>query len=172
MQTLGTIPDTRYSRVTIKERIMREITRRITTKDWRFTTAAWDRVQRYPIDDGADIVGSVLSVLSGPETYRPGAGRCTEVQADVQFEFIASVGAGEELETVVNLVAGEVIELLSGQHELREGGDGQVLACTLYPRAYEPDVEDGPGGLARGLVSFDLVYRVKTHKPFDLPTSP
>lgn len=171
MQTLGdaTAPD-RYARLTIKERILAEIVRLIETHDWSLATVKFAHVLRHPLsDEQRPRMLPCLCVLDTVENFTTNT---TGMQNDVavQFEFSLKCGAKEVPSTVLNLVAGELMERLCGNHQLPEGGkpEGEPLSCTFLPVSYEPDVEDAQaGGIVVGLLTFRLQYRTKMNRPFD-----
>lgn len=172
MQTLGTAASPeRYARFTIKERILAEIERRIDTKDWTFATVAWGKVVRYPIPDDFDgKAGPCLAIVDTAERFGITA-TGYQNECSIDFEFALKVGAKEKASTVLNLITGDLIERMAGDHQLVEGGtpEGTPLSCTFYPESYEPDLVDAAsGGVVRGLLTFRLVFRHKTHRPFDL----
>lgn len=171
MQTLGTAASPeRYARFTIKERILREIERRLVSRDWSFATVQWDKIVRYPIpEDYQGRSGPVLALIDGMENF----GITTtgyQNECEIQLEFGILPGAEESGSTLLNLILGDLLERVVGDHKLREGGkeDGQELSCTFYPESFEPSLETAPGQVVRGLLTMKLTYRHKTHKPFDL----
>ena len=79
-------------------------------------------------------------------------------------------GADEEPSTVLNIVAAEILDLFAGEHELFEGGTGEQLAITLYPREYVPDLESMDSArAASAMITFELRYRTHKHRHFLLP---
>ena len=172
MQTLGdaTAPE-RYARFTIKERILAEIHRLIETKDWSLATVNFAHVVRYPLTENERArKAPFLCIIDADEQF---GGNTTGAQNEVtvQFDFGLKCGAKEVPSTVLNLVAGELMERLCGNHQMPEGGkqDGERLSCIFAPVSYEPDVEDAStGGVVSGLLTFRLTYRHRMNRPFEL----
>lgn len=157
-----------YGRTSVRERIVAEIYRRLKTNDWTLKTEPWRHIQRTPIDaeyDGGR--GSILALVDGAEEFGVGGQRTQNtVQIDIEFALIP--GEKEEDATVLNLICAELVELFGGEHTLAEGGDGASLSCTFYARSFEPEYRDGVSQTARGLVTFEMQYRTRVGKPFEL----
>lgn len=154
----------------IKERIIREIRRRIETKS--FANVSFDRVIRRDLpQDYAGAQGSVLAILEEDEVFTNTAGRAMESDMTLLLNFAIALGPDDEGATVINNVSAELVKALSGQKQLEEGGDGtggDMLLCFLTPKSV------GTGGLADdeevavGEVRFGMKFRTKTHDPFAL----
>lgn len=170
MRTLGTAASPeRYARLTIKERILREISRRLETKDWTFATVQWEKIVRFPIPDDYRGLGAILSVLDADEEFgvTTTGYQCT---CEILLDYVLTPGAGETASSVLELVKGDLIERLAGHHALREGGDngtGEELSCTFLPVRYQPMVPDNHEGPARAMLTMNLVFRHETHRPFN-----
>lgn len=150
---------------TIRERIIREIVRRMEATT--FQTVAFDSVRRTDIAsdyNGSD--GSILAVLEGRETYGPTASRIQENELEVFLTFAVPLADDEERQTVVNEVTGDLVAALSGRHQLEEGGDGtggDKLTTQVWARASEPEALDEETAVAAGTVIFDVRYRSLIH---------
>ena len=165
MQTIGHEIATRYDRISVKERIIAEIKRRLDTKDWSFSTVNWGRIQRFALPDDYDgKAGPVLCILDGEESFG-GNAQTYQNTVSITFEYAVKPGVNEEPSTLLNLIMAELVEVFGKNHRLREGGedsDGEYLSCSLVPRSYEPDIIEGEPTV-RGLLYFELIYRVRTH---------
>lgn len=172
MQRIGSIaPPTRYERLSVKERILHQLVLRIQREDWQFKTVQWRTVQRKPPTD-AQLRGRepVLSIVDGEEAFDRTNTTAGEATVEVAMEFAIPMGSDEEPSTVLNLVAAELIEILSGDHNLNDEATGEQLSLSLYARGFTPDYDAVAEKMNPiGLVMFDLRYRFRKNKPFDLP---
>lgn len=172
MQTIGTIaPPSRYERLPVKERALEQLKLRIEKQDWTFNTVKWTSVQRKPATPAqlkAKNV-SVLAIVDGEEAFDRSNTQAGEATVEVAMEFsVGALGRDEEASTVLNIVAAEIMEVLSGDHKL-EDDNGDQLAVTLYARSFTPDYDAVNEGMNPiGLVIFDMRYRFRKNKPFDL----
>lgn len=170
MQTLGEhIPQDRYTKLTVKVRLLREIERRLKAEDWSFKTVVWQNVQRHPINDDYDgRDGATLAVVDNFEEFTTDAHK-SQAECLVLFEFALKPGAEEEPSDLLNLIQGEIVSLLGGQHTLEEGGTGTggaKLACGFRPTNFEPEIEE-EAEVVRGTLTFALSYRYRNHDPFE-----
>lgn len=170
MQTIGGVTSgLRYERLSVKERALRELVRRIEREEWTFKTVQWGIVQRRPIpEDYRGTKGAALAILDGTEVLG-GNMQSAENSVEVMFEFFVTPGKDEEPSTVLNLIAAEIIDILSGEHSLTEEGSGDALALSLYARSYTPDI-DGfrPNSPVNAVITFDMRYRHRKNRPFEL----
>lgn len=149
----------------IRERIVREVIRRIETKT--YDNVSFDRIIRSELpDDYTGGQGSILAVLEGRETFVTTAGRAMETELELFLSYAVPLASGEVAATVSNNVAGELVKALSGQHQMQEGGDGVALSAIFAPVAVEPNVLNDTDECAAGTVEFRLRYRTKTNDPF------
>lgn len=170
MQTIGShMTKERYDQISVKVRILREVYRRIKTKDWRFATVNWAHVQRHPLQDdydGSD--GPVLALVDGVEEFGvTGTGYQNEVAFTMEFSLCP--GDKEEPSDMLNLIAADLISHIAGDHTLEEGGKGSggdKLACGFYPETFEPEIVEGAPAV-RGYLTWKLRYRHATHRPFE-----
>lgn len=171
MQTLGShMTAERYNRWTVKARLLRELRRRIESKDWRYATVEWGVVQQHPINDDYDgSSGPVLAILDGPDDFTERNAHTYQNRCQVMFEFALVPGEKEEPSIMLNLIAGELIEVMAGDHHLEEGGKGSggaKMACGFYPDLFEPEIEPG-GVVVRGFLTWTMQYRTKLHRPHE-----
>lgn len=151
----------------IRERIIREVIRRIGAN--AFANVSFDRIIRGELpDDYSGEQGSVLAVLEGREDYGATAGRAGQKELEVFLAFAVPLAAGEVGQTVSNNVSAELVKALSGQHDMKEGGDGVALSCIFTPVATEPNVMADSDECAMATVEFRLAYRTHTRDPFAL----
>lgn len=149
----------------IRERIIREIIRRIETK--AFDNVAFDRITRGEIpDDYNGGQGSILAVLEGRETFGATAARASENDLEVFLSFAVPLADGEVAATVSNNVSAELVKALAGQHQMQEGGDGDALSCIVQAVASEPNVLADGDECATGIVEYRLKYRTNARDPF------
>lgn len=149
----------------IRERIIREIIRRIETKE--FEAVTFDRVIRSDLpDDYTGDQGSILSVTEGTEVFSPQAGREAQSDLEVFMSFAIPLAANEVAATTSNNVAAAIIKALAGQHTLNEGGDGEPLSVAFSPVSIQPNVLLDGDECATGVVEFRLMLRTAIHDPF------
>lgn len=170
MQTLGAYeaPE-RYTRLSVKVRILREIKRRLESAEWRYKTVTWSRVVRTALTDDFDPAqGPTLSVRCGLDEYGTTAtkyqNRCT-----LNMDFALIAGENEEPEDVLNLIAADLVEVMAGDHHLEEGGKGSggdKMACGFYPQTFEDEIVEGDP-VIRGYLTWEMRYRTGTHRPYD-----
>ena len=83
----------------VRERIIREVIRRIGTKS--FDNVSFDRITRVDIpDDYTGAQGSILAVLEGRETFSATAARNTDNALEVFLSFAVPLAPGEVGATV------------------------------------------------------------------------
>lgn len=151
----------------IRERIIREIIRRIEAKE--FEAVTFDRVIRSDLpDDYTGDQGSILSVTEGTEVFDPTANRARQSTLEVFFSFAVPLAAGEIAATTANNIAGEIIKAMAGQHTMQEGGAGVSLSATFAPVTVQANVLLDGEECATGVVEFRLQFRTHTHDPFAL----
>lgn len=150
----------------IRERIIREVIRRIEAKTYDSVT--FDKIVRGEIpDDYRGEQGSVLAVLEGREAFTS-TGTALQCELEVFFAYAVPLAPGEEGQSVSNNVAAEILKALSGQHQMQEGGTGDALSGTFAPVAVEPNVMADGDECAAGSVEFRLQYRTHARDPFAL----
>lgn len=171
MRAIGYTPPTRYDRLPYRERIMREFKRRLESKDWEFSTVNWTTILRCPLTDhwGDHAAGGErLSLIDSDETFAVNTS-ASENTFSVEVEYIINPGEDEVGISALNIVCAELIEVLCGQHDLREGGtpEGAQLTCSVYPVSYSPTHPDKRNPRARATLNLEVRYRTRTHKLFD-----
>lgn len=150
----------------IRERIIQEVIRRIEVTT--FESATFDKITRGEIpDDYSGEQGSVLAVLEGREAFTS-TGTAMQCELEVFFAYAVPLSPDDEGQTVSNNVAGEIVKVLSGLHQMQEGGDGAALSGTFAPIAVEPNVMADSDECASGNVEFRLQYRTHARDPFAL----
>lgn len=149
---------------TVRERAMAEIVRKFEAHE--YNTVSFDRITRDDIpDDYNASEGSVLALVEGSETFEVTGGSRSENTLDLYATFAVPLADGEVRQTVANNVAGEIITALSGNHQLKEGGDGTPLTCAIYARSIQPDELDEQEAVASATVVFEIKYRARSHAP-------
>ena len=154
----------------VKERIVREIKRRIETQT--FANVAFNRVTRRdlpPEYNGEQ--GSILAILEEDEVFATTAARVMDCEMNLLLNFAVPLAANEEAATVMNNVSAELVRALSGQKQLEEGGDGTggaMLACYLKPLGVQASALDDGDVCAVGEVRFKVTFRTAVHDPFTL----
>lgn len=168
MQTIGqmvseTAPN-RYATLSIKNRILLEIQRRLQTNEWALQTVKqWDKVVIGELEDEEDdALHAAIGVFDGQEDINYTAQKY-ENSFDVIFEFQVRPGEKEVPRVMLNQIQADIVETIAGDDKLREGGDGEQLAASMKAIAYEPDVV--PDEVPRGLLTFRCTYRHVTHRP-------
>ena len=149
----------------IRERIIREVIRRIEVKT--FDNVSFDKIIRGEIpDDYAGKQGSILAVLEGTEVLGKTGNSVTLSDLELFLSFAVPPAANEEAATVSNNVAGELIKVLSGQHTMLEGGDGAPLSCMVSPISVQPNRMGDTDECATGMVEFRVQFRTAQYDPF------
>lgn len=169
MQTIADIQRQRYERLPIKERILRQLVLNIKSKEWEFKTVNWDRISRDPLPDSVKLsTGSRLTIIDGVDEYSRSNTQAGENTVEIAFEFTVDIAKEETASTVLNIVQAEIVEILSGDHQLVEEGTGEPLSLSLYATQFQPDYDAvADKQQPRGLLMFDLRYRFRKNKPFD-----
>lgn len=152
-----------YDRLTVRERIVREIVRKIEAAQFSTSGIRHTVMRREVPDDYDRASGAVIAVLEGREDYGTTASS-RDNSLSLILQLAIPVGPEEEAATLLNIVSGELLELLNGSHRL--GDDGGLMA-NLTPVGLTPEVDDDDGGdVAAGYMDWTVRYRTQPASPF------
>lgn len=159
----------RFEELPVKERALRQFVSRLRNEDWTYKAVPVGKVQRTPLTDRVAPEGrALIAVVDGNEDFNNVTTQTRDNNLTVTVEFVLPVAADEEPSTLLNIFAADVLQILSGQHNLTEEGTGTDLSVNVKPLNFSPYYDEvGQTKTVYGEIQFLVIYRHRQHRPYD-----